>query len=662
MGGTFAVIGKHVIQHGQRLGRDTAFLYGVNTAGAVLGAGLSGFFLIKAFGHNGAFFLASLLNILTGLVAMGLEKWRGPYPEKRQTGISPTPPGPVHASSIQISLGLLGLAVSGFCALAYEVFWTRLLILMVDNSVYSFTIILVAFLLGIAIGSLASAPLIKWLKNPLLIFALLEMGIGLSAFFFPFAVHPKPVGASVPYYVFLIQKVFLMVLVPTILMGMTLPLMARIYQSREQGVGRNLGTVYAVNTVGGVLGAAGAGFVLIPLVGFQKSLVLLPALNLAIGGLILMSLLKRVPRIWAGAGFVVLLILGIWLTPHDLVQKRYAQLEPRSRLIFYKEGLAATAAIFQRPDGAKVLYLNGIPEVRTDLNSVRTFRLMGALPTLLHENPQKALIITFGAGITTGTVAISSDRVDCVELVGAAREIAQHFSRENNGIMKRDKIHLHINDARHYLLTTPMRYDLIVADATHPRSYDSWILFTKEFYELVRKRLESDGIFCQWIPLHGMDLKQYMAIVHTFFAAYPHTSIWTIGEEYSLLIGTPETLQIDFTRFVKKMLNKEMRHDLMKVGLENPFRFLSHFTVGEKGVEKMLRRFPSVITDDSSQHLFFKITATPEEMYDKWLSRNYQQLHLHRESILSHFTNMGRTESQRRRVMDMMRAYENRKY
>jgi spermidine synthase len=532
---------------------------------------------------------------------------------------------------------------------------------MVDNSVYSFTIILAAFLLGIAIGSLASVPLIKKVKNPLLVFAVLQMGIGLSAFFFPFAVHPKPVGASVPYYVFLVQKVFLMVLVPTILMGMTLPLMARIYQSREQGVGRNLGTVYAVNTVGGVLGAAGAGFVLIPHVGFQKSLVLLPAVNLAMGGIILMSLFKRVPRICAASGFVCLFILGIWLTPHDIVAKRYAQLEPGSRLIFYKEGLAATAAIFQRPDGARVLYLNGIPEVRTDLNSVRTFKLMGALPILLHENPKKALIITFGAGITTGTVAISADKVDCVELVGAAPEIAQYFSQENNGIMERSGINLHINDARHYLLTTPKRYSVIVADATHPRSYDSWILFTKEFYELVRKRLAPDGIFCQWIPLHGMDLKQYMAIVQTFFAAYAHTSIWTIGEEYSLLVGTPEALRIDFTRFVKKMLKKEMRHDLMKVGLENPFRLLSHFTVGEKSVEKMLRGFPVIITDDSSQHLFFKVTATPEEMYDKWLSLNYQQLTLHRESILSHLTNVGRTESQRRRVMDMIRAYESRK-
>jgi hypothetical protein len=140
-----------------------------------------------------------------------------------------------------------------------------------------------------------------------------------------------------------------------------------------------------------------------------------------------------------------------------------------------------------------------------------------------------------------------------------------------------------------------------------------------------------------------------MAIVQTFFAAYPHTSIWTLGEEYSLLVGTPETLRVDFTRFVKKM---------MKVGLENPFRFLAHFTVGEKGVQKMLRRFPAIITDDSSQHLFFRITATPEEMYDKWLSLNYQQLYQHRESILSHITNMGRTESQRRRIRDMIRAYD----
>jgi spermidine synthase len=494
MGGTFAVIGKHVVQNRQRLGRDTALLYGLNTAGAVLGAGLSGFLLIRTLGHSGAFSLAALLNILTGLAAIGLEKWRSPYPNRQGSGVSPTPLEPTHASPIQISLALSALAVSGFCALAYQVFWTRLLILMVDNSVYSFTIILVAFLLGITMGSLALMPLMKGLKNPLLTLALVEMAIGLSAFFFPFAVHPKPVGASVPYYLFLIQKVFLMVMVPTLLMGMTLPLVARIYQSKEQGVGRNLGTVYAVSTVGGVLGAASAGFVLIPLVGLQKGLVLLPALNLAMGCIILMSLLKRFPRICAAAGLVILFLMGIWLTPHNLVQKKYAKLEPKSRLIFYKEGLAATATIFQRPDGTRILYLNGVPEVRTDLNSVRTFKLMGALPALLHKNPTRALTITFGAGITTGTMAISAHEVDCVELVGAAPEIAQYFSRENNGIMERGEINLHINDARHYLLTTPKRYSVIVADATHPRSYDSWILFTREFY-----RYFANGFHCmEW--------------------------------------------------------------------------------------------------------------------------------------------------------------------
>ena len=200
-----------------------------------------------------------------------------------------------------------------------------------------------------------------------------------------------------------------------------------------------------------------------------------------------------------------------------------------------------------------------------------------------------------------------------------------------------------------------------MADATHPRSYDSWILFTKEFYELVRGRIEPDGIFCQWIPLHGMELKQYMAIVRTFLAVYPHTSIWTVGEDYSLLVGTPETLKIDFIRFAEKILRKEVRDDLMKVDLENPFEFLAHFTMGEKGAIKMLRGFPAVITDDSSQHLFFRITATAEEMYSKWPSGNYRQLYLHRESIIPYLINTGSTESRSRRIIEMIRGYERRR-
>ena len=130
----------------------------------------------------------------------------------------------------------------------------------------------------------------------------------------------------------------------------------------------------------------------------------------------------------------------------------------------------------------------------TDRASLKTFRIMGALPCLPHEDPSRALIITFGAGITAGTTSCFASRMDCVELVREAGEIARHFSEENGKVLEKEGVTLHINDARHHLLTASGRYPIIVADATHPRGYDSWVLFTREFYRLVRKRMAPGGV------------------------------------------------------------------------------------------------------------------------------------------------------------------------
>ena len=554
---------------------------------------------------------------------------------------------------------MVGLGLSGFCSLGYEVLWTRLLILMVDNSVYSFTIILVAFLLGIAIGSLLLAPVMKNLKNPLVIFVMVEMGIGFTAFFFPFFIHIQPVPGWVPYSVFLVQGVFLMVLAPSILMGMTLPLAAQVYQGMEGRVGVNLGNLYAINTVGGVLGALAGGFVLVPFLGFLKSSLLLPAMNWVIGGAIGLSILKgNVRRAGLALSLTGILVLGILLMPHDLFREKYAQLVPEGRLTFYKEGLAATATIFEQKNGERILYLNGIPQVQNDKTSLKTFKILGALPCLLHKNPAQGLTITFGAGITSGTMAHLVERLDCVELVDEAREIADRFSVENGHILKNSRVSLHINDARHYLLTTGKRYAVIVADATHPRGYDSWVLFTREFYELVKKRLEPDGLFCQWVPLHGMNLDQYMAIVGTFFAVFPHTSIWAVDSTYSLLLGSVLPEQMDFRRLEERFAGEKVRQDLSRVGLQNPFRFLSHFSMGENGVRKMLEPFPAIITDDSPRHLFFPLTATFGEQYGKWPEMNYAHLSSYGESIIPYLTNLGSTENQKSATIARIKMYQ----
>ena len=496
------------------------------------------------------------------------------------------------------------------------------------------------------------------LSNPLLIFALIQTGIAVTAFCVPLFIEIKPVQGSIPYYAFLMQTIFFLVLLCASLLGMALPLAARIYQARQTQVGATLGTVYAINTMGGVLGALGAGFVLIPVLGLHVSALLLPALNGIIGGSLLVTLVRDRIRWGLAAAMALVLLLPVFLMPRGFFQERYGQLAPGSELIFYREGLAATATVFRSPQGEKRLYFNGMPQVGTDRASMRTFKLMGALPGLLHHEPRQALVITFGAGIASGTAAHFVEKIDCVELVKEVRLIADYFADENNNVLKNEKLSLHINDARHYLLTSDKTYSVIIADATHPRGYDSWVLFTEEFYTLVRERLERDGIFCQWVPFHGLEPNRYLAIIRTFYHVFPHTSVWVVDGTYSLLMGTSDPLQIDLQAMSLKFNVPPVRSDLSRAGLEDPYRMLSYFALGETGVEKMLQGFDTVITDDTSEHLFFPLSSTADDQYRKWPERNYRQVQRYQEPIMPYLTNAGDTPNQKRITWQRINRYK----
>ena len=260
MGGTLAVIGRHVIASSGLFARNTAGLYGVNTVGSFAGALLAGFFLIRLLGHNGTLFVAAGLNFAVGMSAV----WAGALEKKRDT------PREVFLKTVHsgaaedekpagkiVALVLLGLGISGFCAIAYQIIWTRLLILIIDNSVYSFTIILMGFLAGIALGSLLLSGFSRFFRAPVLMFAVVEIGIGISAFCFPFLIHPNPNVPDQIYLKFLFSTLPLGILVPTVFMGIAFPLGARIYQRSKIDIGKSIGWVYAVNSAGCVLGGAG---------------------------------------------------------------------------------------------------------------------------------------------------------------------------------------------------------------------------------------------------------------------------------------------------------------------------------------------------------------------------------------------------------------------
>jgi spermidine synthase len=660
MGGTLAVMGLHVIRRPQDYRRLTALLYGLNTAGAIIGAGLAAFVLIRWLGHYGATVAAAAVNLAIGLIAF----WLGRHVDYPQDAFQSTRAKRKkntrrRRQRLTHHLVFYGLGISGFCALAYQVLWTRLLILVVDNSIYSFSLILMVFLAGIALGSLAVSFIGRKESQMVPLFGLLQIGIAVAAFQFPFWIRPHLAAESIPYWFFLLVKMPFALVLPTLLMGMVFPLADALYQKNQPAVATSLGRVLGINTLGAVLGALAATAWLVPAWGFRNSLLGLAVINLLVG----LAVLGRMVKTTAAAGLVavgvLLVIAGSVLMPPDYFKQKYAAIEPQSRLVYYEEGLTATTTIFDRPDGNRILYLNGIAEVDTTYQSVATFKLMGALPGLLHPAPERALMVTFGAGITAGTATLLSRQVDCVDLADSAPRIAPFFGRVNDRVLDKPGLKLHIDDARHYLQNNQRPYHIIVSDATHPRTYDSWILFTQQFYRLVRANLTPDGIFCQWLPFHGLAPQQFNGIVNTFQETFTHTSLWRIGNAYTVLLATPQPLRIDVRRLAQRILLPHVRQNLKSVSLSNPFQLLSHFVLAEEQVKELTGSNAGLYTDNHPSHLFFPPRASLDEQYRQWPTTNFESIQAHEQSVIPFLVNDGDSPANRQKIHDRVRYYEN---
>ncbi|HEU5088019.1 MAG TPA: fused MFS/spermidine synthase, partial [Roseiflexaceae bacterium] len=401
-------------------------------------------------------------------------------------------------------------------------------------------------------------------RRPLAVFGALQLAVGISAILvlFVFARLPTLIQmfTSVPDYATeLVVELFtsaITIFVPTFLLGTLFPVAARIYGEREGQPGADAGSagtlvgrLYALNTFGAMLGALAAGFVLIPVIGLQRSAVFLAAVNLAVGlaAFLLVQPLRLIARrTLAGlAGATIVAIAAVLLLPPGYYLGFREGATPQ--LIFYDEGVDATVAVFEvKSPPLKVSFVNGRNEVPTDAQSMRAFYVLGHLPALLKPDARQALMVSFGNGIATGAMARHHiAHIQAVELVAGQVKAARLYSAENRNVLENPAVQIAHEDGRNYLLQSSERYDIITADATHPINTSSWALFTTEFYTLVKQHLADDGVFVQWLPFHDLAREDYRSIVGTFRNVFPHTTLFYTGGVHTFLVATPQPLTRD---------------------------------------------------------------------------------------------------------------------
>jgi spermidine synthase len=675
MGGTLPVLSRFVAARPEGLRGHLAFLYALNTLGAVAGTLAAGFLLLPRLGVSRTVLVALVINVLVGIVAWLLpERVFGERTEASPALEAERPARAERAPALSFRLVLWGIGVSGFCALGYEVLWTRVLTLIVGTSVYSFTILLAAFLTGIAFGGQSEALLRRWIRRRddgsrpwVLVFGLSQVAIGLSALAVTWALRDLPAlavrlqdlfragaGEFRAQQVATFAVAFAFLAVPAFFMGLAFPVAGIVHAAWRRTVGRAVGEVLTFNTVGAILGAAASGFVLVYAFGFERSLHFLVVANLGLGATVLASLLgDRVRRpaaaLAAGGALATAVFLAVfpdWGRAWDRkffavfrnnqylafnTEEKIRDALANTEVLYFFEGANETISVI-RPKGAQQAFIvNGRVEASTTHQDKQCQRTLGHLPMLAHPNPRKVFVLGTGTAMTLGATTIHPEVEEIVlaEIEPGVLPAARTFAEWNHGAVDHPKVRIVFNDGRNFLLTTRERFDVITADPIHPWSGGASYLYTDEYFRLTAERLNPGGLICQWLPIYELSAADLSSVVKSFAANYRHVMLWLTHYDAELL-GSNEPIEFDLEALERRIAHPPVREDLDAVFMGSARDFLSYFVAGTEGLREFSR--DGVLNTDDN--LWLEFESPKSRMLTGVMGDNVVALTHHRETLL----------------------------
>lgn len=633
MGATLPTLARYLAGSDEDRGADpakvisriTASLYGWNTFGGVVGALAADFFLIPKFGLSAVGTLAGLGNLFVAALILALRYAKG------DRGVTPEP----KSEEPPPRWLLLSFFLSGFCALAYEVLWTRVLVFFVGSEIFVFSIILAVFLSGIALGAWVCHSFITTHPRPLALLATAQGLLGVFGILSIVAIGTlEPILSAISktprfqffspflqYMTVLAGSSIIVMLPATFIMGMTFPIYVRL-GTRGWRTGESVGTLYAYNTIGSALGSLVAGFLLLPFLGLQRSLVLVAAINLVLAG---QAVLKTpIPMLKKIATFALMLFIlsAVGIAPKNYLlahtyEKHYGP------LLFFSEDIEGTVAVAKETDynrmSFKRLVVNGFSMSGSDYTSQRYMRLLGFLPSWLHPSPHKALLIALGTGTTLSALAADPNisQIDSVDLSRSIRKAVPLFAEVNHQAWLDPRVHFVLDDGRHFLLSKDEKYDIITFEPPPPRNAGVVNLYTQDYYRICKAHLNAHGIVCQWLPVYQLSRADTRACIKAFINVFPYSTLWSGFANTNLcLIGSIDPLAINVESLRKKMANPTMVSDLHRMGLETPESVLSSFLKNDASLRKYTQEVQP-LTDDHPE-LEYSFVSGPD-IDEDWL-------------------------------------------
>jgi spermidine synthase len=639
MGMTLPVVIAAVGRRQEAYEGGAGYFYGINTLGAMAGTLFVGFWMIPRFGLQGTCLAAGMLDALLALGAWRLCRRVGDIADVRVEKRDATDNGArVRASEWTAGMLLVGgiYGVSGAVAMIYEVGWFRLLALVLGPSVHAFSIMLTVFLAGVALGSVAAARWASRIRNSRDWFAALQGALGLAGlmglalvnrlpgiYFDAFAwVRGIGIGRG-DYIVAQAMTASVIVFLPTFIMGVMFPTGLRAFRhaapngsAPEEAVGR----MYALNTVGAIIGSLAAGFFLIPDIGIRATLVLAAMLSTALGVALWISQRDnaKMRALRLTAATVIAVVCGslyVILPPfnaNNLNQGTYRRkpnnqastnsslFESDSYLLYYREGINTTVAVSGRP-GRASLRVTGKPDASTLNADLYTQLFVGQVPMLFARHHRHAAVIGYGSGTSAGTMLGYPDleSLDIIEIERGIIDASKYFDSINHNPLRDPRAHLILEDGRIHMTYTDKVYDVIASEPSNPWISGVSNLFTVDFYRTARKHLAADGVFAQWIQLYDVSSDTFKAMIASLQEVFPHVAVFLSQPADVVVLASPEPIRVPWETLERRFTVPRVAADFRQVAMLKPADMLFYFLASDEAVREFASGAQERNSDDN---------------------------------------------------------------
>lgn len=650
MGATLPLLARFVTTELSAVGRKVGTLYSFNTLGAVGGAMIAGFFLLPAIGLKATIFSAAALNfVLAGIVAV--------LSRRQETGkvlaLTEAPEQKERAPlPWAIKAVLISFAISGSFAMIYEVGFTRALLMVIGSTTYAFSIMLSTFLIGLSLGSLWVARFVDRLSRPVVALAITQILTGIVAFgslkvfnLLPWwnlqlasAWHANSdIGMLIR---FLLSGLVMFPL--TLCLGAAFPIVVRCCTSELDRVGRSVGTVYSVNTIGAIIGSLAAGFLLIPNFGTETALIVSCAGNALLAMFLLSTQQKTLKRSEKIAAWVVAFLAFFWAvkapTVWDHTMLAHAQAERRKlstdralpypdlytllkaiesscKLLYYKDGASSTVAVLEYNIHGNLthsLVTNGHVD-GSDTADMPIQCMLTGYPLLMKPEAKSVCVVGWGCGVSTGVATrFPVQSITAVELEPSVVEGARYFHHVNHSPEHDPRVKLEFNDGRNFLMATQNKYDVIVSEPSNPWQAGVCNLFTREYFHICHERLNPGGVLSIWLQTVEVPPENIRGVLRSLTDEFKHVVAMRITSGNVILMASDQPLPIP-VQATNYLLSKDPKvsTEMRKIGINSAADLIANLALDEESARKFAEG--GVANVDDTNKLEYSVGKTYEE-------------------------------------------------